>query len=154
MLCPKCYTKINKDKNRCDYCGFNINDLKDASNKKAKKALHSPFKDDVLFTSQLPNDVSKKKLMLFSIFLGLFGVHNFYVGKIWQGLYNVVVTSLVAVLGAIIIALKIITNTPLYIAFQFLLVFQGINVIWVIVDIFNIIFNRYKVPVYKESLSK
>ena len=154
MICPKCYSKIHKTKNRCDYCGFNLNELNDASNKQAKKALKSPFKDDVLYTSQLPRDVSKKKLLLFSIFLGLLGVHNFYVGKLWRGLFNVLVTSITFVLGALLISLNIITNHPIYIAFQFALAFQGANVIIWVMDIIDISLNRYKVPVYKESFSK
>ena len=152
MNCPKCYSNIKKDKNRCDYCGFNLNELDNTSNKLAKKALKSPFKDDVLYTSKLPSDVSKKKLLLFAIFLGFFGVHNFYVGKIWQGIYNVIVTSLTAILGAILIIFP--TNTPVFYAFDFMLVFQGINVIWIVFDIFYISFNKFKVPVYKESFSK
>ena len=118
MICPKCYSSVHKDKCRCDYCGFNLNELNNASNKEAKKALKSVYKDDVLYTSKLPADVSKKKLLLFAIFLGVFGVHNFYVGKIWKGLFNVVITTLTAVLGIVILALPWLTpaivNTYLY----------------------------------------
>lgn len=154
MICPKCYSKVHKDKNRCDYCGFNLSELNNASNKEAKKALKSVYKDDVLYTSKLPDDVSKKKLLLFSIFLGIFGAHNFYVGKVWKGLFNVIITTLTAVMGIILLSLQIITNSPLYYAFQFALVFQGANIIMCVIDIIDIIFNRYKVPVYKESFSK
>lgn len=154
MNCPKCYSNISKNKNRCDHCGFNLNELNDTSNKKAKKALRTVYKDDVLYTSKLPADVSKVKLLLFAIFLGFFGVHNFYVGKIWQGLYNVLTTVITATLGVILIAFNIITNTPLYYAFQFALVFQGINVIALVFDIGNIALNKFKVPVYKENFSK
>ena len=58
------------------------------------------------------------------------------------------------VLAGIVIGLNIVTNTPLYLASQFLLVFFGLNIILWIVDIFDITLNRFKVPVYKESFSK
>lgn len=155
MMCPKCYAKIAKGKNRCDSCGFNLNELKDASNKQAKMALKTVYRDDVVYTSQLPADVSKKRLLLFVIFLGIFGVHQFYVGKILSGLYNAIVSVLTIVFGAILLAGNIVaSNNIFYIIFQFMLVFQGINIILWIKSIIDVATNRFKVPVYKESFSK
>ena len=155
MLCPKCYAKIKKDKKRCDNCGFNLNELNGASNKQAKKAMKSIYRDDVLFTSQLPEDVSKKKLLLFSIFLGLFGAHHFYVGRIWRGMVNVLCVAITFVLGFLLLEFNIIVNShPIYIAFQCFLFLQGLNVVFWVKDIVDIICGRYKVPVYKENFSK
>lgn len=154
MQCPRCYNKIGKDKNRCDSCGFNINDLNDASNKEAKKALKSIYKDDVLYTTKLPADVNKKRLLLFSIFFGLFGVHHFMVGKFWTGLYMAVASGLTLIVTTILAYLNSITNNIFQIIFEFLTVFQGIAVIMWFSDIISIATNKFKVPVYKESFSK
>lgn len=154
MLCPKCYGKVKKEQVRCPNCGFNLNLMQGASNKQAKKAKKSIYKDDILYTTQIPPDVSKKKLLLFSIFLGLFGVHNFYVGKFWQGLYMCVCTGLTTILSILIPGLGIVNqDNVLYITFQFLLIFQGINIILWVYNIFSIIFERYKIPVYKDEFS-
>lgn len=152
MLCPKCYGKIDKT-NRCTYCGFHINEMQGATNKEAKKALKGIYKDDVLYSHQLPADVSKKNLLLFAIFLGLFGAHQFYVGKLWQGLYMCITNSVLIVLFLIISILHIVSGTVLNI-YQFALFFQGVNIILWLSNIISISVNRFKVPVYKESFSK
>ena len=154
MQCPKCYNKIKKEQTRCQHCGFDISIMDGASNKAAKKAKKTIYKDDILYTTEIPYDVSKKKLFLFSIFLGLFGVHHFYVGKFWLGLYMCVSTSVTLILSILITSFNIIdAKDILYSAFQFSLVFQGVNVIMWVVDMIRIFFERYKIPVYKKSFS-
>ncbi len=154
MLCPKCYGKLSKDKSQCLYCGFEMKELEDASNKQAKQAKKTIYRDDVLYTAKLPYDVSKKRLLLFSIFLGLFGVHDFYVGKFWQGLYKAVTISITLILATILIIMNTITNNIVKTIFDFVSVFQGLAIIFWIWDIFSIAFERYKVPVYKDEFSK
>lgn len=154
MLCPKCYGKVNKDTERCDYCGFNLKEMEGASNKDAKKALKGIYRDDVLYTTKLPADVSKKKLLLFSIFLGLFGVHDFYVGKFWQSLFMCLSTSIISILGIILTATNSITNNIVQVAFAFMTIPQGIVVLLWITDIIKIAMEKFNVPVYKESFSK
>lgn len=154
MLCPKCYARIKKEQVRCQHCGFNLNVMQGATNKEAKIAKKTIYKDDILYTTNVPQDVSKKKLLLFSIFFGLFGVHHFYVGKFWQGLYMCLCTSITTILTIVITALGIIDQQNIfYITFQFLLIFQGINIIFWVSNILNIIFERYKIPVYKDEFS-
>ena len=155
MLCPKCYGKVGKDQKRCTTCGFEISKLESASNKQAKKALKSIYKDNVLYLKGIPGDVSKKKLLLLSIFLGLFGAHDFYVGKFWNGLFKLIAASLTSILGMLVLSLGIVVqNNAIYIAFQFSLVFQGFNAVFWIADIIKIFLERYKIPVYDDSFSK
>lgn len=154
MLCPKCYGKVNKYTNRCDFCGFDLKTMQGATNSEAKKALRGIYKDDVLYTNVIPQDVSKKKLLLFSIFLGLFGVHNFYIGRFWKGLYMCLSTSIVLLLAIILTATGSLSNNIFQRTFEFMTIFQGINVILWVVDIFKIAFEKYKIPVYKEDFSK
>ncbi|HAJ77903.1 MAG TPA: hypothetical protein DCO89_02405 [Clostridiales bacterium] len=154
MLCPKCYGRIKKDQNRCYHCGFNINQMQGASNKQAKKALKGIYKDDVLYTTEIPEDVSKKKLLLLTIFLGLFGANHFYVGKFWQGLYMCISSSLALVLAVVITALNLSSQTVIDKIFQFILIFQGVNLVLWLMSIVNVAFGRYKIPVYKDEFSK
>lgn len=148
MLCPKCYGKVDKKAQRCTYCGFNMSLLDNASNKEAKKIKKTIYKDDILFMKGIPADVSKKKLLLFSIFLGLFGVHDFYVGKFWQGLYLCISTSITLILAIILMTLNLITQNVFQTIFEFMTIFQGIAVIIWVTDIFKIGFERFKIPVY------
>ena len=154
MQCPKCYGKIDPNTKRCRSCGFNINSLDGATNKAAKKAKKTIYKDDILYTTKIPPDVSKKKLLLFSIFLGIFGVHDFYVGKFWQGLYLALSTGIATVLALVLIITNTIAQNLLQNIYAFVSVFEGLAVIITIWDIFKIAFERFKIPVYKDEFSR
>lgn len=154
MLCPKCYGKIDRKQQRCKYCGFYLSELDGASNKQAKKALKSIYKDDVLYSTKVPYDVSKKKLLLFAVFLGMFGVHDFYVGKIWQGLFQCISFVGALIFGTILIAMNTIFDNIIQRLAEFWLIFQGLALIFWIWDIFKISFERFKIPVYKDEFSK
>ena len=54
MQCPKCYGKIDKNTGRCKSCGFNLNMLDGATNKAAKQAKKTIYKDDILYTTKIP----------------------------------------------------------------------------------------------------
>lgn len=154
MLCPKCYGKIDKKQQRCQHCGFYMNQLDNASNKEAKRIRRTIYKDDILYSTKIPYDVSKKKLLLFSIFLGLFGVHDFYVGKIWQGLYFCISTSVTLIVSTVLMIMNTIFDNIVQRIFEFWTVFQGFAIIFWIWDIFKISLERFKIPVYKDSFSK
>lgn len=154
MLCPKCYGKVDRKSQRCRYCGFFMNELDGASNKQAKQAQKTIYKDDILYTTKIPYDVSKKKLLLFAIFLGLFGVHDYYVGKFWQGLYQTISVSVALVLALILMIINTIVDNIVQRIFEFWLIFQGLAVIFWVWDILRIVFERFKIPVYKDSFSQ
>ncbi|MGN1208476.1 MAG: NINE protein, partial [Christensenellales bacterium] len=92
MKCPKCYGRVEKQSGVCTKCGFETKNLIYASNKKAKELKRSGDGDLVIESSVLPNDVSKKRLLMMCGFLGLFGAHYFYVGKFVRGLTNLVIS--------------------------------------------------------------
>ena len=155
MICPKCYAKIKPEHIKCPSCGFDLRLMEEATNKAAKKAKHSVYKDDVLYTTQTPPDIKRKKLILLSIFLGLFGAHHFYVGKILQGLYMLLSTVIGLSLSSVILAYGIIdSNNVIYQIYQFALVFQGLAVIFWVIDMVKIFLRRYKIPVYRDEFSK
>ena len=62
MWCPKCYGGMNKNEGFCTHCGFRFKDLEGATNEQAKIAKREGKKDDIIYTSILPSDVTKKKV--------------------------------------------------------------------------------------------
>lgn len=150
MRCPKCYGKVDKEAKICTKCGFRVEKLKEASNKKAKELMRSGDGDLVIQTKSLPSDLSKKKLALWCGFLGLFGAHYFYVGKMFKGFLNLVI-SLFAFIFVTLSTLKILATGFLqYVEYFFMLGF-AIVFINTIFDFINILLNRFNVPVYVEE---
>ena len=97
----------------------------------------------------LPTDVSKKKLILLSIFLGLFGAHYFYIGKMFRGLIYLVFTIFMLVFSTLKflnIRGGVLEYVEFFVAFGFVVI-----LICTILDIINIIRNKFKVPVYVEE---
>ena len=152
MLCPKCYGKIDKKQQRCQYCGFYMNQLDDASNKLAKQIKKTIYKDDILYSTRIPYDVSKKKLLLFAIFLGLFGVHDFYVGKFWQGLYICVSVSVTLILSIILMIMNTIYQNIIQTIFEIWSAFQGVALVMWFADIINISLERFKMFLSKNTI--
>ncbi len=83
--CPRCGIRCMKGVETCPECKLVFSRLALATNKDAKKKLLRHDKDFIIYTNKLPSDVSFIKLMLLTIFVGLFGGHCFYVGRYWRG---------------------------------------------------------------------
>ncbi len=83
--CPRCGTKCLINQQTCPECGLIFARLEFASNKAAKKKILRFDRDFVIYTNQYPKDISWIKLLLYSIFLGLFGGHYYYCGKYIKG---------------------------------------------------------------------
>lgn len=146
MRCPKCYCKVDKATNKCVHCGFNVSTLKDATNAKAKEKFRSGDGDLVLYTRTLPQDLNKKTLLLLSGFLGVYGAHYFYVGKMLRGLLNLIVGLFGTVF--IIFAMLNFEGGIVFKIFNYVFdVLFALDLILSISDFINIIFNRFKVPV-------
>ena len=152
MWCPKCYGGMSKKTGMCMHCGFRLQDFDGATNEKARIARKEGKKEDILYTSTLPIDVSKKALLLYAIFLGLFGAHNYYVGKFGKAIY-MTVTCVFYILFQILKACNVGTSFVNYF-FTFVAVLQGVTIVLWILDLIYIIINKFKVPVYKEEFSK
>lgn len=146
MICPKCYGRVDKLTKVCKNCKFNLNDLKEATNFKAKEKFRSGDGDLVMYTKTLPKDLSKKTLLLLSGFLGIFGAHYFYVGKMLRGLINLAVS----LFGLVFIAFYMFGLSGgivfKYFDYFFTMMFAVLVVISIF-DFINIIFNKFKVPV-------
>ena len=140
--CPRCAYKCDNETLICPSCRLNFSKLELATNKAAKKMIFSGQKNKVVYIKGLPKDVKFSKLLLISIFLGLFGGHCFMVGRISRGIF-MLIGGIFALVGSVLGSFKILAP------FEYtLIILVGIvGFVW-LVDIFNICFYKFKVPVY------
>ncbi len=140
--CPRCGEKSLKNAVKCSYCGLIFERLKWATNRAGKKMLRAGKKNRVVYTSILPNDLKRYKILLMCIFLGLWGGHLFYVGRLKKGI-------VMLVFGIIFIVAGILSMNgliPVSIS-TFIYIIVGANGIMWLFDIFNICIKKFKVPV-------
>lgn len=142
--CPRCSQKSLIGMESCPGCGLVFSRMEIATNKDAKRKIHRGDRDFIVYTSKLPSDVKFIKLLLFTIFLGLFGGHCFYVGRYWRAgllLTNSIVLVLCTIFNASIVQLQ----EGMFIA-AVATVCGLIMFVWVY-DIFAVILKKFKVPV-------
>ncbi|MBP3431828.1 MAG: hypothetical protein J6K39_03130 [Clostridia bacterium] len=115
--------------------------LEFASNKAAKKKIRKFDKDFVIYTEQLPKDVSWIKLLLLTCFLGLTGAEHYYVGKYFKGA--------LMTLGTIFLVFCTVFNAQLvqYMETMYLYFPIGVTGFAWIVSIVYVASKKYKVPV-------
>lgn len=144
MKCPKCYGKINKITKKCEECGFNVSVLIKGENKPVKEYKKQGRHDEIVNTKSMPVDLTKKKMLLWCIFLGFFGAHNYVVGKTARAVVQTVLASLfvVYVLFNEILVHYFIVVGPVIGAICFL---------WFLFDLTSIIFNFFSYPVVMRS---
>ena len=144
--CPRCGNKCLLSQSRCEECGLIFSRLDYATNACTKKRIKAGEKEYVIYTNKYPADVKYWKLLLFSIFLGWFGVHHFYVGKYVRGILCIV--------GFILTLACTIFNAVLlkYIEMILFLPMALFALDWLF-SITYIILHKYKVPVSLEVTS-
>lgn len=148
--CPRCETKNEYNSYRCSNCGLIFSRVEQGSNLIAKDYIKSGKSEYVVKAKGFPKDVSKKAFLLYCGFLGLFGAHNFYVGRYKKAIF-MLVFGLIAVIftatGSIIPNLDKIMS---FLSFPI-----GIDGFFWILDFVEGVFNAYKIPVavdFKEAL--
>ena len=141
--CPRCGKVCLQSQKICDECGLVFARLDEATNEEARKQFFAKDKS-IVMTSNLPKDVIKWKLLLFCGFLGLFGVHNLYVGRFYRGFYMLFFGLLSLVYVSINnpdeVVLNFMSSWPIVVCVAILSIF------W-ISDFIQVVFNKFKVPV-------
>lgn len=139
--CPRCGTKCMLSQNRCPECDLIFSRLEFASNKAAKKQLRKFNRDFVVYTKDLPKDVSFIKLLLLTIFCGLFGAQYYYVGKYEKGI--------LMTMSFIYLVLCTIFNAYLvaYMETMFLYFPIGISGMAWMISIVYVASRKFKVPI-------
>jgi len=146
--CPRCGIKNDYSMHRCSECGLIFSRVSNGSNKLAKQLLLAGKKNEVVFAPAFPKDVSKKKFLLLSGFLGFFGAHNFYVGRYVKAVYQLVFGLISVVLTAIGGSIPFLDRLM-----SFVSVFIGVSALMWMFDFVDGCFNRYKIPVAVDILS-
>ena len=145
MRCPICGAKM-VNKQLCPFCNITDEQVINASNKKVSKYRKDGNGDLIHFTTILPNDINKLKLILFTIFFGFIGVNHLYVKRLYRGIYSIVSTSVF-----ILLVLVQFFSTPfsgfINIIYQIFGYMIAINVLLWICDIINVLIKKFKVPV-------
>lgn len=140
--CPRCGTKCNYNEFRCSGCGLIFSRVENGSNQLAKGLILAGKKDQTVKMIGYPKDVNKKKYLLLCGFLGLFGAHNFYVGKYFKAIFQII-------MGILSVILTIFSGT--FEAYSFIMSFifvpAGINVFMWLFDFFDGCINKCRIPV-------
>ena len=103
--CPRCGVKSNYNESKCSGCGLIFSRVENGSNKIAKGLILAGKKEETVNARMFPKDVSKKKFLLLCGFLGIFGTHNFYVGRYKKAVYQLIcgiLTVICVLIGNII----------------------------------------------------
>ena len=139
--CPRCNEKCDLTQDKCTDCGLVFARLELGSNKLAKKKILSGNKDEVVYNRGIPKDVKKWKLLVLSIFLGIFGAHNIYVGRFWKGAY-------MAICGLLSIACVTFTSFSFTdLLLQISVLPCGIMGFMWLFDMVDIFFGRFRIPI-------
>lgn len=144
--CPRCNTKSQINMERCQSCNLEFSRLERATNRQAKKELLSGNRKNVVYIKNCPKDIKKSVLILLAGFLGVFGIHNLYIGRYGKGFYSLAVG---------IFSVFYISYPNAYYIFESVMsvisVLVAIMALFWMFDFVNICFNRYKIPVALED---
>lgn len=149
--CPRCKFKTFKQMSNCGNCGLNFDKFAMATNKEGIDAVRKGEKERVVWTNKLPSDVNKWSLFFLTLFLGWTGAHLWKVGKFARAISHSIGLVLC---GLYIILMQFEMNNFTYNLSNIAGTFWLVTFALAIIDIFEIAFNWFKVPVslpYKEN---
>lgn len=150
--CPFCGYKNNPVAVDCEACGLNFTQLKDCSNKEAKETLKhrrfgETFEGEIVDVAFYPNDVKKVRFFLLAILLGLFGAHNFYVGKYVKGWLSLILGAIFTIC-VFVVASTVELGTGIANLFFNIGLFAGVYpIITWLFDLVAILFKGFRFPV-------
>ena len=155
MKCHICGSKM-VDGKLCQYCKVTAEQVYGASNKKVKQYRKNDMSDLIYFTTDIPSDVNKVRLLLFTLFFGFLGVNHFYVKRNIRGAFSLL--SFVISVTLLILAQSVNTLSSVLVFnlfYEIAFFAMAINVLLWICDFINVIFHKFKVPVVlKEKETK
>ncbi len=141
--CPRCDNKCLLNATKCDECGLIFSRLEFATNTAAKNMIKKGDRSYILYTSDLPKDLSYTKLLIYTLILGLFGAHYYYTGKYIKGIL------MSAMMAYAIVCLIFNSYLVDYLSILYLPI--GIGVLAWIISCVYVICKKFKVPVFIET---
>ncbi len=145
MKCPICGCKMKYK--ICPYCKITDEQVENASNKEVVKARKEGRKNEIYYSSTVPYDVNRMRLILFTIFLGWAGVHSFYVKRNIKGIYPIVTFFTCAILYVIDVFTASDLGFVYRLFFEIFMYATAIGIVMWVFDIFGVLTKTYKIPV-------
>jgi len=158
VKCPYCRARIPKFVAECARCGITKVQISQASHQEAKAILSGKEEGIVMKSRRRPDDLNVRGLLLRVSLFGMFGAHNFYVGRKIRG--HIALWCMVALIISVsffsmgTVTADMMDAHPWRRAFEGtgfpfpLDVFGLIAIVMWFVDWFAIVlFNNYKYPV-------
>lgn len=147
MRCPLCFDKIPHYSNICVSCGFNKEELNNTSNAMIFE-MRDKDPEIIIESTVMPKDLKKKRLLLLCIFTGWFGGHLFYCRKYVKGtIYAIIMSILLIACPFIYGTLPIPFGIDPVDLTTWVSVPGAIVFISWLIELIQIIFNRFKIPV-------
>ena len=147
MRCPICGSKMIQNK-ICKYCNITDEQILNASNKQVKQYRKLDMSDLICFSTVVPTDVSRIKLLLLTIFFGFLGINHFYVNRNIRAFFSLFSFVLAIIFFSLQLSIKTLKTVIIFrLLYEIVFVAMAINVILWACDIINVIFYRFKIPV-------
>ena len=146
MRCPICDAKLESGQ-ICKYCKVTREEIENASNKKVKEYKKTDRSDLIYFTNVIPKDVSRLKLIILTIVLGLFGANHFYVKRTKRGLFSLITFINCLLFLPIQLTLNFRKIIVLELIYELIYFSMAIVVILWVFDIVAVLIRTFKVPV-------
>lgn len=150
LRCPVCNMKMQN--NICPNCkDVTTTRVINASNALAKEKLKAgDVNQEVVYSTVFPKDLNHKKMFFYVLFLTLFGVPDFYVGKKIKAWFHVLSFS-VSVLVVMFAELSVMFGWGVEGALYSALGLPAMALVFALIiwfrDITNFLFKKYKYPV-------
>lgn len=116
MFCQRCGSEYQDGAQYCSKCGVKLPQVKPAAPKQPTRLVAEVPKISYPETSLFANKVSGKSraaALLFAIFFGWLGVHNFYTGHLAKGGLQLLLMAATPVLGVFVIGLAFFLYIPM-----------------------------------------
>ena len=146
--CYRCGNKNLSTSFRCSECGMIFSRAESGSNIIAKNLIIAGKSNQTVKVPMFPKDVSKKKFLLLCFFLGIFGAHNFYVGRYKKAIFQLICGLTAVVITAIGAIIPFLNTLMSFISFPI-----GVDGVFWFWDFFEGVFNKYKIPVGVDFLA-
>lgn len=144
IKCPRCGLKNPEGSFACADCELRFERLALATNGDAKRKKLRGDREFIINVTDLPSDVSFIKLILYSILLGIFGGHCYYVGRYLRG--AMFTTNMLAMILFVVFNGKLINVWDGHF-FEIVMPFCGLILIFWIFDIIKVCTHKFKIPV-------
>ncbi len=144
--CPRCDKRAYIFQDRCENCGLIYSRLSKATNEAAKKAIKAKEFNKVICSKDLPVDISKWRLFFIALCFGWVGVHFAKIGKYKTFAYMLVSTILIYV-ATFLLPLNLFNHEYLFLLMWSLILPSAFSVMIWLVSLFQILINRFKVPI-------